>query len=183
MTIKDIEERLRVKLEAEQAEEILGNRVHRAIGEVLKGFVGKKLTKRFTDKVTAAVQPLFPEPSKVVCHYPHPGKLTLWVHGFIAYEQRWGFYIAGDAEYLNPEHSIFHPTMEGFEYEDQAHGKAAEERIAERQVVLDDWSPNNPLSRLAKAVHNLRAANEQFERIIEPYHYSVRYEAERIVKA
>ena len=181
MTVTQIEQKLRAKLEADQAQEILGNTIHNVIGEVLKNFVGKKLTKRFADKVTAAVQPLFPEPSNVVCHYPHPGKLTLWVHGLIPYDQRWGFYIAGEAGYQNPTHSIAHPTLEGFEYEDQAHGRAAEERIAERQFILDDRSPNNPLSHLAKAVYNLRAANEQFERIIEPYHYSVRYEAEKIV--
>lgn len=182
MSTKEIEAQLRAKLLKDQEEEILGNKIHNAIREVLTAFVGKKLTKRFTDKVTAAVKSLFPEPDRVVCYYPDPGKLTLWVHGSIPYDKRWSFYIAGVPGYSHPEHSIAHPTLEGFEHEEQCHGTAALERIKERAFLIEDESPNNPLQQLVLAVHNLQAAKEQLQRIVEPYNLSIAYEAQRIAE-
>lgn len=182
MTSHEIETRLRAHLNEEQAEEILGNKIHAAIAEVLKPFVGKKLTKRFTDKVTVAVSALFPEPDKVVCYYPHPGKLILWVHGLIPYDKRWCFFIAGEAGPQYPTHSTAHPTLDGFAYEDQAHGAAAIARIEGRARLLKDRGAHNPLRQLAEATAKLRDAKAEFERLADTYHYSVRHEAERIAQ-
>lgn len=178
MTVKQIEQKLRAKLEADQAYEILGNRIHNVIAEVLKNFVGKKLTKRFTDKVDAALAPLFPV--KPTTYWAGPGKLYFWGNG-VSYDQRLMFYIAGAEGYLDPEHSIAHPTLEGFEYEDQCHGKAAAERIAERATLLREKTPGNVLHALAIEIFNLRKAKTSFQALIEPLELGLRYEAERIV--
>ena len=76
MTKERIIRALREKIEADQKDEILNHQVHEAIGKVLESFVGKKLTKRFTDKVTAAIVPLFQ--SRPIVFYPNPGELVIW---------------------------------------------------------------------------------------------------------
>ena len=178
MTVTQIEQKLRAKLEADQAYKILGNRIHNVIAEVLKNFVGKKLTKRFTDKVDAALAPLFPV--KPATYWAGPGKLYFWGNG-VSYDQRLVFYIAGEKGYLNPGHSIAHPTLEGFEHEDQCHGKAAAERIAERATLLRDKAPGGVLHTLAIKIFDLREAKASFRSLTEPFELGLRHEAERIV--
>lgn len=173
-----IERLLREKLEKDLVTEERGYAIHQATAGVLKNFVGKKLTKRFTDKVTAAVTPLFP--SAPVCFYPHPGKLYVWHHTVIPYDQREIYFIAGEQSDLNPNHSTAHPTLEGFEYEDQSHGKAAVERNAQRRALLDKSSP--ALRQIARQVEAIRSAKKALTALCEPFDNGLRYEAKRLVK-
>lgn len=177
MTIAQIEAQLRAKLEADQEEDVLDLQVHEAIAKVLAAFVGKKLTKRFTDKVTAAIIPLFQ--SRPIVFYPNPGELVIWGTNRIAYDQRRVFYIAGTGHHLHPDHSREHPTMEGFEYTDQTHGSAAKARIEERAWLLAEENPT--LDILAEKIVKVRTAKEELARVLEPLVSGVRYQAEHLV--
>jgi hypothetical protein len=173
-----IERLLREKLAGDLEIEERGYQIHCAIAGVLKDFVGKKLTKRFTDKVTAAITPLFPTPP--VCFYPHPGKLVVWHTPSIPYDHRELFFIASDASCQNPSHSILHPTLEGFEYDDQSHGRAAVERNARRRGLLEKSNP--ALRQIARQVEAIRSAKLALTALCEPFDSQLRYEAERLVK-
>lgn len=177
MTKERIIRALREKIEQDQTDEILNHQVHEAIGKVLVNFVGKKLTKRFTDKVTAAIVPLFQ--SRPIVFYPNPGELVIWGTNRIAYDQRRVFYIAGTGHHLHPTHSVQHPTMEGFEYTDQTHGSAAKARIEERAWLLAEENPT--LDILAEKIVKVRTAKEELARVLEPLVSGVRYQAEHLV--
>lgn len=178
MPIATIERALRAKLEKDLATETKVHAVHLAIRGVLTNFVGKKLTKRFTDKVTAAVNPLFPTPP--VCFYPHPGKLVLWYHPSVPYDQRWLFFIAGEPSYLHPTHSTAHPTLEGYDYENQSSGSAAETRNAERLKLLKPG--NTTLALIALRIHNVRESAKQLSKSLEPFDSGLAYVAEELAK-
>jgi len=171
-----IERHLRIKLEKDLATEERAYAIHQAIAGVLKDFVGKKLTKRFTDKVTAAVTPLFSTPP--VCFYPHPGQLNIWHTPSIPYDQREIYFIAGSPSAYNPNHSAAHPTLEGFEYEDQSHGTAAVERITQRRVLLAEGNPT--LAKIARQVEAIRHAKAALHDLTDELDRGVRHEAERL---
>lgn len=177
MTKERIIRALREKIEADQNDDILNHQVHEAIGKVLESFVGKKLTKRFTDKVTAAIVPLFQ--SRPIVFYPNPGELVIWGANGIAYDQRRVFYIAGVPHHACPEHSALHPTLEGFERSDATHGSAAKARIEERAWLLNEDNPT--LDILAEKILTARTAKEELARVLDPLVSGVRYQAESLV--
>ncbi len=177
MTKERIIRTLREKIEADQKDEILNHQVHEAIGKVLESFVGKKLTKRFTDKVTAAIVPLFQ--SRPIVFYPNPGELVIWGSNRIAYDQRRVFYIAGTGHHLYPDHTREHPTMDGFERSDATHGSAAKTRIDERAWLLNEDNPT--LDILAEKILTARTAKEELARVLDPLVSGVRYQAESLV--
>lgn len=178
MTVRHIEAQLRAKLEADQKDEVLNHQVHEAIGTVLQSFVGKKLTKRFTDKVTAAIVPIFQ--SRPIVYYPNPGELVLWGANAIAYDQRRVFCIAGAPHHADPEHSALHPTLEGFERSDACHGSAAKGRIAERAGLLSEGSI--ALFTIAEAIHAAQEANERVRMICASFGIGLQGVAEDLAK-
>lgn len=177
MTKDRIIRALREKIEADQKDEILNHQVHEAIGKVLESFVGKKLTKRFTDKVTAAIVPVFQ--SRPIVLYPNPGELVIWGANGIAYDQRRVFYIAGTPHDAYPEHSALHPTLEGFERSDACHGSAAKVRIAERADLLSEG--NIALFTMAETIHAAQEANERVRMVCAPFSIGLQGEAERLI--
>lgn len=179
MTYNDIAADLRQKLENDLERETRAAHIHEIIGDILKDHVGKKLTKRFTDKVTAAICARWDW--KPICHYEHPGRLAVWDHKTIPYNQRHLFYIAPLCESsYNPGHTVASPTLEGFEQEDRCNGQDAQLRNTERRELL---TPDNiRLHTIVERIVELRLKRARLDEILEPLTCGIQYYVEGLVK-
>ena len=156
MNTQKIEEQLRDYLRQQQADDRLGLAIHKTLAEALKKFEGKKLTKRSSDAIRAALEArtdLFP--TKPICYFPHPGEVHIWAKSS---DERRVVYICpqtvpGNESYHGSHVGEFH--LAGFEYADLCHGSAAEERIAERTSWLDEaW--DYKITAIAQRVATIR---------------------------
>lgn len=180
MTYNDIAADLRAKLQNDLEKETRAAHIHEIIGDILKDHVGKKLTKRFTDKVTTAICARWDW--KPVCHYEHPGRLALWEHAVTPYNERWLFYIAPLCESpYNPGHTVASPTLAGFEQEDRCNGQDAQLRNAERRELL---TPNGiRLHTIVERIVELRLKRARLDETLEPLTCGIQYYVEGLVKA
>lgn len=158
------------------------HKIHLIIADTLKPFEGKKLTKRFTDKLTLAINGAKLFPSEPVCFYKHPGELHLWHRTVRPYNERAIFYIDHDSYRPNNEHYEGHGVgeshAEGFEYSGQCHGEAAVSRNKERAGLLDENSPT--LDRIAVQVLEVRRAWCALQGRVERYTCGVKYAANEL---
>lgn len=174
MTREQIEKELRETLTRGQAEDILGNGIHKAIRGVLERYTGVRLTKRFTDQVTEAIAPLFP--TKPVCYYPTSGRLYVWHHPSIPYDKRMLFYIADyPMSEFTKVRSVPTPTVADFEKSDLTYGEAAEARILERGDFLTPGS--NRLRELAERIYAAQRAQAELADYSETLPSEVKYQA------
>jgi hypothetical protein len=177
MTATTIEARLRDYLRRQQADDRLGVAIHKTIAEALKKFEGKKLTKRSSDAIRAALEArtdLFP--TKPICYFPHPGEVHIWGKSS---DERRTVYICpqtwpGNTSFHGSHVGEFH--LAGFEYSDLCHGQAAEERIAERTLWLDP-AYNDRLESIAAKIEAIRTAWTELEALEFD---GLRYEARRL---
>lgn len=182
MTKKEILQTLRTHLQRSYEEEALGHAIHHIIATTIASYEGKKLTKRFTDKLTAAIKDAKLFPSDPVCYYDHPGKLFLWHHATRPYDQRLIFYIAHD-DYrpTSPEycgHWVGESHLKGFLYSDQCHGEGARLRNEERAQLLD---PNDTsLDSIADKVLEVQRAWEDLQSCLAHYDCGINYTAEEL---
>lgn len=149
--------------------------VHNLIGEEVRKWNGKILNKRFTDKVTEAVQTYFGN-RYFCCSYPHPGRLYCWDGSYISYNNRWGFCITTWDFPVSKR-----VTVEEFEENDKTNGKHTLDAIERLNDYLDEHSP--VLQNLAEKIHATRTATKILADLIDNEHYFVRHEVERLVKA
>lgn len=183
MTTLEIVQSLRADLQKAYEEEDLAHKIHLIIAETLKPLEGKKLTKRFTNKLTAAINAAKLFPTDPVCFYKHPGELALWHHPTRPFDQRLIFYIAHDFQPTNKSyagHWVGESHVEGFEYSDQCHGEAAIQRNAERAQLLDANDPT--LDSLAEKVLEVRRAWGALQSRLAPLSCGIHYAVEELTK-
>ena len=179
MSTLKIEQQLRAYLKAQQDDDRLSLAIHTTIGEALKKFEGKKLTKRSSDAIQAALNASGIFPTDPVCYFSHPGQVNIWHHTTRPHERRWIMYLCPETRPMNPDYhdswvGEFH--LAGFEYSDQCHGSAAEERIAERTLWLDkEW--DRKLAEIVKNIEIVRTAWKDLDAITFD---DLRYEATRL---
>lgn len=181
MTNEDILHTLRTRLQHDYKEDALGHAIHHIIATTIGPYEGKKLTKRFTDKLTAAIKAAKLFPSDPTCYYDHPGKLHLWHHPTIPYDQRMIFYIAHD-DYVPSDkgyhgHWVGESHLKGFLYSDQCHGEAARLRNEERAQLLDGTAR---LDCIAGKVLEVRRAWEDLRSCLAHLDCGINYTAEEL---
>lgn len=187
MTITDIERALRARLEKDQQDDEIGHQIHLAIKATLQQFEGKKLTKRFTDKATEAIKPLFPGQHPSIS-WTGPDKCSVWVNPQIAFDNRLIFYVAGGYQPTEPVyhgHWIGECHAEGFEQTDACHGQAALTRIAQRKALLNpapryQGTQDLRLIELAQYVNKIRTVWNKFDDFCDTLESGVAYEAKRL---